>query len=243
MTVPARPSRPASVPVNSSAVKVRRFAVSMPTSWISARTPDMSGTRPRSTSLTHQRASGAVRRRSAASAICRPAPNTCPCTAATTGTGSRRQAQQASWNRLVPRGVGTNARATAAGLRAAAPRSRPAQNERPVPEMTTARRPGVRRSLRAVALSSPSMSSDSALSFSGRSRRTSAIPSERVQLMWLPAGTVDDMVLALMGRSLRRACRHEHGGAGGAGVSARPGSRCRLPGTAEPSPRGRRAFR
>ena len=237
VTVPARPRRPASAPVNSSAVKVSRFAVSMPTSCVSARIPDMSGTRPRSTSLTHQRASGVVRRRSAARAICTPAPNTWPCTAAITGTGRRRHAQQASWNRLVPRGVGTNARATAAGLWAAAPRSSPAQNDRPLPETTTARSPGFRRE--------PAR---------GRPELAEHVERQRVELVGPVEADVGDPVREAAGDAAPGRDRRLRGaGAHGAQPTHRcrcsgawffvPAPPCRRPRTAEPSPCVRRACR
>ena len=76
----------------------------------------MSGMIPHLPSSTDQRESGVAKRKSAASAICSPPPRQWPCTAAITGTGTRRQAQHASWKVLVPRsGRGTKAAAIRAG--------------------------------------------------------------------------------------------------------------------------------
>ncbi len=100
-----------------------------------------------------------------------------------TGTGRRRQAQHASWKVLVPRqGRGTNAAAMPFGSFITVPKSSPAQNESPSPETTTARRVRSFLSDRAVDTSSRRVSSVSALSLSGRSSRTSATPSETVQV-------------------------------------------------------------
>ncbi len=120
----ASPIRTASVPESVSPVIVRRLATSIPTCWERAWMPDMSGMIPHLASSTLHFASGAVMRKSAASAIWRPPPRQWPWTAAMTGTGSRRHAQHASWKRLVPRhGRGANA-ARRAAARGAPSRSR-----------------------------------------------------------------------------------------------------------------------
>ena len=150
-----RPSSRASLPLNVSAVIVSRLAVSMPTSSARLRTPDMSGMIPHLPSSTDHVESGWAMRKSAASAICRPPPRQWPCTAAMTGTGSRRHAQQASWKVLVPaprarhEGGRDPGRLPHHGAEVEA-----AQKASPSPSMTTARTDLSRRSRRAVSISS-----------------------------------------------------------------------------------------
>ena len=174
----ASPSSTARVPLTTSPVIVRRFATSIRTCWERAWMPVMSGTSPHRASSTDHVASAVVNRTSAARAICSPPPKQWPCTAATTGTGTRRQAQQASWNRLVPRqGLGTNARPTLGGSAMTVAKSSPAQKESPSPASTTARSVRSRRSSPAVRTRSSRVSSVRALSLSGRLSRTWATPS------------------------------------------------------------------
>ena len=115
-----------------------------------------------------------------------------PCTAAMTGTGSRRQAQQASWNVLVPRhGRGTNAAATRRGSAITVAKSRPAQKASPSPSITTARTDLSARRVRAVATSCSRVSSVSAFIFSGRLSRTRAMPRSMVQVTRASASVTD----------------------------------------------------
>ena len=180
------------MPENISAVIVSRLAVSMPTSSARLRTPDMSGMIPHLPSSTDQVESGDAMRKSAASAIWSPPPRQWPCTAAMTGTGSRRQAQQASWNVLVPRhGRGTNAAATRRGSAITVAKSRPAQKASPSPSSTTARTDLSARRVRAVATSCSRVSSVSAFIFSGRLSRTRAIPRSVVQVTRASASVTD----------------------------------------------------
>ena len=55
--------------------------------------------------------------------------------------------------------------------------SRPAQNARPSPEMTTARSAGIRHSISPVSIKAWNIATSSAFIFSARKRRTSATPS------------------------------------------------------------------
>ena len=119
---------------------------------------------------------------SAPSASCRPPPNACPRTAAMTGTGRSYQASTARWPSERPSApvvVGSSAgrQRSPAAIAENAVRSRPAQNDRPAPDSTTARTAGVSASAAAVSASAVNMAMSSALSFSGRLSRTSATPS------------------------------------------------------------------
>ena len=110
----------------------------------------MSGTRPQCTSRTDSCVSGWTMRMSAPRAICRPPPRAWPCTAAITGTGSSCHTQQTCWPRWVmPPGViapglpsPPTGRSSPPAIAANDEKSRPAQNDAPSPDSTTARTPG-----------------------------------------------------------------------------------------------------
>src|ERR1700733_3908054 len=97
--------------------------------------------------------------------------------AAITGTGSDRQPQDAFWNTLAMPWARSLRTPNDGSLPAIAPRSRPAQNARPLPDSTTTRTsPRVARAADA-SLSALNMWLSSALSLSGRFSLTSAIAS------------------------------------------------------------------
>src|SRR3984885_140120 len=97
--------------------------------------------------------------------------------AAITGTGSDRQPQAAFWNTLAMPRARSLRTPNDGSLPAIAPRSRPAQNARPVPDSTTTRTSSRLARAADASLSAPNMSLSSALSLSGRFSLTSAIAS------------------------------------------------------------------
>ena len=145
--------------------------------------PLMSGISPQRASSTDHSESGVAKRKSAASAIWMPPPKQWPCTAAMTGTGSRRQAQHASWKVLVPRqGRGTNALAMPRGLLHHRAEVEPGAERRALAGDDHGAQGAVGAQRRAVATSSSSVSRVSAFSLSGRLSRTCAMPSVTVQV-------------------------------------------------------------